>query len=119
MQLRSCPIAKPPRETHNRHIRQREVQALPIQLCRRSPPAFHEQTDETSPAHAGFQEWGGMGERNAIQQAQEAAAGLAHAARESTATSEEKAASIAAARKVLQSVLPPDLYKQAITPPKQ
>ena len=82
-------------------------------------PAFHEQTDETSPAHAGFQEWGGMGEGNAIQQLQEVAAGAEHAARESSATPEEKAASIAAAQRVLQSVLPPDLYQKAITPPKQ
>jgi RHS repeat-associated protein len=82
-------------------------------------PAFHEQTDETSPAHAGFQEWGGMGEGNAMQQLQEVAAGAEHAARESSATPEEKAASIAAAQRVLQSVLPPDLYQKAITPPKQ
>ncbi|MFZ0867310.1 MAG: RHS repeat-associated core domain-containing protein [Candidatus Sulfotelmatobacter sp.] len=82
-------------------------------------PAFHEQTDETSPAYAGFQEWGGMGEGNAIQQLQEVAAGAEHAARESSATPEEKAASIAAAQRVLQSVLPPDLYQKAITPPKQ
>jgi hypothetical protein len=60
-----------------------------------------------------------MGEGNAMQQLQEVAAGAEHAARESSATPEEKAASIAAAQRVLQSVLPPDLYQKAITPPKQ
>jgi RHS repeat-associated protein len=82
-------------------------------------PAFHERTDETSPAHAGQQEWRGLGEGNFRERMAEREEAAEHVANESSATDAEKAASIEAARQTFRETFDELAYQEAIKDPKE
>ncbi|WP_263409585.1 RHS repeat-associated core domain-containing protein [Terriglobus tenax] len=80
--------------------------------------AFHERTDETSPAHADFQDWRGWQEGSFLEQTLEIYEGVMHALRESQANQSQKRQSIRAARKTFREIFGDELYWQAVTPPE-
>jgi RHS repeat-associated protein len=81
--------------------------------------AFHERTDETSPAHVGHQEWRGVGEGGFIEKTQEGVEADIHAIREATATDAEKQASVDAARQALKETFGQAEYEKAIEESKE